>query len=160
MITSTSAFSQAVQVGNTVYVSGVLGLNKDTMKLIEGGATHETELALTNLGHILAAADSNYSKGSLYNPFARPLTYLPQPPSVVPNHHHPLLLVPSSRIFTQLLTYRKIWAMRVEISLPLVTKRSCFISQSITESRSTQTLATRIPLLQLILSDQVKATVS
>lgn len=107
MITSASAFSQAVQVGNTVYVSGVLGLNKDTMKLVEGGATHETELALTNLGHILAAADSNYSKGSLYNPVARPLTYRPQPPNDVPNHHYPTLLVPSSRIFTQLLIYRK-----------------------------------------------------
>lgn len=69
MITA-CACSQAVQVGDTVYVSGVLGLNKDTMKLVEGGATHETELALTNLGHILAAADSNYSKGRLYNPVA------------------------------------------------------------------------------------------
>ncbi|KAG8336043.1 2-iminobutanoate/2-iminopropanoate deaminase [Homalodisca vitripennis] len=54
--------SQAVQAGQTVYVSGVLGLNCETMKLVEGGAVKEAEQALQNLGHILTAADSDYSK--------------------------------------------------------------------------------------------------
>uniref|UniRef100_A0A1B6JU46 Uncharacterized protein n=1 Tax=Homalodisca liturata TaxID=320908 RepID=A0A1B6JU46_9HEMI len=55
-------YSQAVQAGQTVYVSGVLGLNCETMKLVEGGAVKEAEQALQNLGHILTAADSDYSK--------------------------------------------------------------------------------------------------
>uniref|UniRef100_A0A1B6MPI0 Uncharacterized protein n=1 Tax=Graphocephala atropunctata TaxID=36148 RepID=A0A1B6MPI0_9HEMI len=55
-------YSQAVQAGQTVYVSGVLGLNNETMKLVEGGAVKEAEQALQNLGHILAAANSDYGK--------------------------------------------------------------------------------------------------
>ncbi|XP_068081282.1 rutC family protein UK114 isoform X3 [Anabrus simplex] len=51
---------QAVRVDNTVYVSGVLGLNKDTMKLVDGGALEEAKQALINLGKILEAADSSY----------------------------------------------------------------------------------------------------
>ncbi|XP_054287119.1 2-iminobutanoate/2-iminopropanoate deaminase-like isoform X2 [Macrosteles quadrilineatus] len=54
-------YSQAVQIGDTVFVSGVLGLNKDTLKLVEGGAGPEAEQALLNLGHILDAADSYYA---------------------------------------------------------------------------------------------------
>lgn len=38
-------------------------MNKDTMKLVEGGITYEAEQALTNLGHILNAADSHYGNG-------------------------------------------------------------------------------------------------
>ncbi|CAH1398626.1 unnamed protein product [Nezara viridula] len=55
-------YSQAVQVGQTLYVSGCLGLDKDSMKLILGGAAAETELALKNLENILLAADSSLSK--------------------------------------------------------------------------------------------------
>ncbi|XP_066992196.2 rutC family protein UK114 isoform X4 [Anabrus simplex] len=53
-------YNQAVRVDNTVYVSGVLGLNKDTMKLVDGGALEEAKQALINLGKILEAADSSY----------------------------------------------------------------------------------------------------
>ena len=46
----------------TVYVSGVVGLNKDTMKLVEGGAAEEARQALQSLGHILEAAGSSFDK--------------------------------------------------------------------------------------------------
>ncbi|KAF5276510.1 hypothetical protein FQA39_LY06579 [Lamprigera yunnana] len=55
-------YSQAVVWNNTVYVSGVLGLNKDTNKLVPGGTAAETRQALINLGHILEAANSGYQK--------------------------------------------------------------------------------------------------
>jgi 2-iminobutanoate/2-iminopropanoate deaminase len=55
-----NVFSQAVQLDNTLYVSGVLGLNKDTMKLVEGGAAAEAREALCSLGHILEEAGSSY----------------------------------------------------------------------------------------------------
>lgn len=58
-------FSQAVQVGDTVYVSGVLGLDKDTMKLVPGGVEQEVTRALQNLGAVLEAANSSYSKGNV-----------------------------------------------------------------------------------------------
>ncbi|KAI4469111.1 2-iminobutanoate/2-iminopropanoate deaminase rida [Holotrichia oblita] len=54
-------YSQAVVFDNTVYVSGCLGLNKDTMKLVEGGAVAEIRQALISLGHILGEAGSSYA---------------------------------------------------------------------------------------------------
>lgn len=47
---------------NTLYVSGVLGLDKGTMKLVEGDVATEARQALTNLGFILQAANSSYEK--------------------------------------------------------------------------------------------------
>ncbi|KAF5273294.1 hypothetical protein FQR65_LT04716 [Abscondita terminalis] len=55
-------YSQAVVWDRTVYVSGVLGLDKDSMKLVSGGIAAETRQALVNLGHVLEAADSSYAK--------------------------------------------------------------------------------------------------
>jgi len=55
-------YSQAVQVGKTVYVSGVLGLDKDSMQLAPGGAVEQAKLALKNLGEVLKAADSSYDR--------------------------------------------------------------------------------------------------
>lgn len=55
-------YSQAVVLDRTLYVSGVLGLDKDTMKLVEGGAAAEARQALKSLGHILEAAGSSYEK--------------------------------------------------------------------------------------------------
>lgn len=49
-------------VDRTVYVSGVVGLNKDTMKIVDGGAAAEARQALHSLGHILKAAGSSYEK--------------------------------------------------------------------------------------------------
>lgn len=57
--------SQAVQVGQTVYVSGCLGLDKDTMKLVSGGAANEAKKAIENLEAVLVAADSSLSNGKL-----------------------------------------------------------------------------------------------
>lgn len=55
-------FSQAVTLDNTVYVSGVLGVDKDTMRLVEGDFTIEVRQALRNLGAILQAANSSFEK--------------------------------------------------------------------------------------------------
>lgn len=46
----------------TVYVSGCLGIDKDTGKLVPGGVIPETRKALENLDAILKAAGSSYEK--------------------------------------------------------------------------------------------------
>ncbi|XP_017786712.1 PREDICTED: ribonuclease UK114 [Nicrophorus vespilloides] len=54
-------YNQAVVVDRMVYVSGVLGMDKDTNKLVKGGAAEEAKQGLKNLGHILEAAGSSYA---------------------------------------------------------------------------------------------------
>lgn len=54
-------YNQAVLVNHTLYLSGVLGADK-IGKLVEGGAVAEARQALTNMGHILKEAGSNYNK--------------------------------------------------------------------------------------------------
>ncbi len=42
-------FSDAVRVGNMLYLSGQLGLNPETMQLVEGGIGPETRQTLENI---------------------------------------------------------------------------------------------------------------
>ncbi|XP_039950984.1 rutC family protein UK114 [Bactrocera neohumeralis] len=52
-------YNQAVIADRTLYVSGCLGLDKDTMQLVPGGITQQTEVALKNLLAVLEAAGSS-----------------------------------------------------------------------------------------------------
>lgn len=54
-------YSQAVEVKNTLYVSGQIPINPETGKLVEGGIAEQTEQVLKNIGAILSAAGYNYS---------------------------------------------------------------------------------------------------
>lgn len=51
-------YNQAIVVDRTVYLSGVLGIDKDNGKLVAGGAVSEAVKALENMQNILAAAGS------------------------------------------------------------------------------------------------------
>lgn len=53
-------YSQAVKYGDTVYLSGTLGLDS-TGKLVEGGAGPEIKKALENIKHVLEASQSSFS---------------------------------------------------------------------------------------------------
>uniref|UniRef100_A0A1B6E4M8 Uncharacterized protein n=1 Tax=Clastoptera arizonana TaxID=38151 RepID=A0A1B6E4M8_9HEMI len=55
-------YSQAIVVGNMVYVSGVIGLDPKTNELVEGGVQNETTQVLLNLGAVLEAAKSSFSE--------------------------------------------------------------------------------------------------
>lgn len=48
--------SQAVVHGDTVYVSGQLGLDPDRLEIVDGGVEAETRQALRNVAAILEAA--------------------------------------------------------------------------------------------------------
>jgi 2-iminobutanoate/2-iminopropanoate deaminase len=54
-------YSQAVETGGTLYVSGQIPLDPLTMKVVEGGIQEQTEQVLKNIGAILDAAGYNYS---------------------------------------------------------------------------------------------------
>ncbi len=49
-------YSQAVQVGDTLWVAGQIGIDPKTQALVPGGIAAETRQALRNLGAVLAAA--------------------------------------------------------------------------------------------------------
>lgn len=55
------AYSQAIQAGGLLYVSGQLGLDPATGKLVAGGATAQAAQALKNVEAILAAAGFSIS---------------------------------------------------------------------------------------------------
>lgn len=48
-------YSQAIRVGDTMYVSGQIGADPSTSKLVPGGIAAETRQALTNLTKVLEA---------------------------------------------------------------------------------------------------------
>lgn len=49
-------YSQAVQVGNTIYLAGQIGIDPATGQVVEGGIEAETRRALDNLQAVLEAA--------------------------------------------------------------------------------------------------------
>ena len=51
-------YSQAIVAGEMIYVSGQLGLDPKTGKLVQGGIVAETKQALENIKAVLAAAGS------------------------------------------------------------------------------------------------------
>lgn len=53
-------YSQAVQVGNTVYLSGQTPLDPDTGELVEGDITVQARQVFENLKSVLAAAGLSF----------------------------------------------------------------------------------------------------
>ena len=51
-------YSQAIRIENLVFTAGQIGLDPSTMELVEGGIEAQTRQVLTNLQHVLEAADS------------------------------------------------------------------------------------------------------
>lgn len=54
-------YSQAVEANGTLYISGQVPLNPETMKVVEGGIKEQTIQVLKNIGAILEAAGYSFS---------------------------------------------------------------------------------------------------
>lgn len=54
-------YSQAIKTGNTIYVSGQIGLDAGTGKLVDGGIKEQTQQVIKNIQKILSAADYDLS---------------------------------------------------------------------------------------------------
>lgn len=54
------AYSQAVRTGNTVYISGQIPLDPDTMELVEGGFEAEARRVFENLKAVAEAAGGSF----------------------------------------------------------------------------------------------------
>lgn len=53
-------YSQAVEIGGTLYISGQIPLDPVTMKIVEGGIQEQTSQILKNIGAILTEAGYDY----------------------------------------------------------------------------------------------------
>jgi 2-iminobutanoate/2-iminopropanoate deaminase len=54
-------YSQAVEAGGMLFISGQIPLNPQTMKIVEGGITEQTEQVMKNIGAILKEAGYTYA---------------------------------------------------------------------------------------------------
>jgi len=54
-------YSQAIRAGDFLFISGQLGLDPATKKMVEGGVASEAERALKNIGAILEAAGGTFA---------------------------------------------------------------------------------------------------
>jgi 2-iminobutanoate/2-iminopropanoate deaminase len=55
-------YSQAVAIGNTIYLAGQIGLEPKSGKLVDGGIAGETKQVLENIKAVLLAAGSDITK--------------------------------------------------------------------------------------------------
>lgn len=54
-------YSQAIEVNGTLYISGQIPLNPETLTVVEGGIQEQTEQVMKNIGAILVEAGYTYS---------------------------------------------------------------------------------------------------
>ena len=54
-------YSQAVEINDTLYVSGQIPLVPETMKIVQGGIVEQTERVMRNIEAILTAAGYGFS---------------------------------------------------------------------------------------------------
>jgi len=54
-------YSQAVEVNGTLYISGQVPLDSETMKVVEGGIKEQTRQVMKNIGAILEVAGYSFS---------------------------------------------------------------------------------------------------
>ncbi len=55
-------YNQGVLVNDTLYLSGQIGLNPNSMELVEGCVKKETEQVMENLKSVLEAAEMNFDQ--------------------------------------------------------------------------------------------------
>ncbi len=53
-------YSQAIQVGNQLWVSGQIAIDRASGQLVSGDIQAETQMVMTNLQHILSAAGMTF----------------------------------------------------------------------------------------------------
>lgn len=68
-------YSQAVRCGDTVYISGQIPLDPESMTLVEGGFEAEARRVFSNLGAICSAAGGGFGDIAKLNIYLTDLSY-------------------------------------------------------------------------------------
>jgi 2-iminobutanoate/2-iminopropanoate deaminase len=72
-----ATYSQAVRLGDLLFLSGQLGVDPSTRQLVEGGIQPQTRQAIDNLATVLAAAGSGLERVAKVNIFITDFSLLP-----------------------------------------------------------------------------------
>lgn len=80
------AYSQGIRSGNSVYLSGQVGLNPQTMQLVEGGAKPELEQIMRNMKAVLASVGGDFTHIVKLTVFLKDLTDYALVNEVMKNH--------------------------------------------------------------------------
>lgn len=72
-----ATYSQAVRLGELLFVSGQLGVDPATRALVPGGIAGQTRQALDNISSILASAGSGLDRVAKVNIFLTDFSLLP-----------------------------------------------------------------------------------
>ncbi len=80
------AYSQGIRTGNSVYLSGQVGLNPQTMQLVEGGTKAELEQIMRNMKGVLAAVGGDFTHIVKLTVFLKDLTDYALVNDVMKNH--------------------------------------------------------------------------
>jgi 2-iminobutanoate/2-iminopropanoate deaminase len=70
-------YSQAVQVGDMLFVSGQIAIDKSTGKIISDTIENETNMVMENIGHILKAAGLDFTNIVKTSIFLKDMTNFP-----------------------------------------------------------------------------------
>lgn len=54
-------YSQAVKVGNILYLSGQIAINESTGEMVDDSIKNETKQVMENIGHVLEAAGMDFT---------------------------------------------------------------------------------------------------
>ncbi|MBS1827093.1 MAG: RidA family protein [Acidobacteria bacterium] len=72
-----TTYSQAVRLGDLLFVSGQLGVDPATRRIVEGGIEAQTKQAIENIITVLTAAGSSLDRVAKVNIFIRDFSALP-----------------------------------------------------------------------------------
>ena len=79
-------YSQAIRVGNTVYLSGQIPLIPETMKLIEGGVTNQIKRVFMNLAAVTKASGGTLNNINKLNIYLTDLSNFPLVNEIMAEH--------------------------------------------------------------------------
>jgi len=79
-------YSQAIRVGNTVYLSGQIPLIPETMELIEGGVTDQIKRVFMNLAAVTKASGGTLNNINKLNIYLTDLSNFPLVNEIMAEH--------------------------------------------------------------------------
>ena len=71
-------YSQAIRVGNTVYLAGQIPIDPKTNQLLQGTIEEQTRLVMSNLAAVLTAAGMNFDNVVMAHCFLKDLNDFPK----------------------------------------------------------------------------------